>query len=484
MKKLLILFIFSLTSIFFSIADEQHTPLTSQIVYPSFANVVEPLIPKVVNIYTEQSLDKNLRGGPNPFGDLHEFFFRNFDTPFPFEDIYSNPRATSLGSGFIIDKAGYIVTNYHVVENGEKIKVKLYDETEFEAKIIGTDKKTDLALLKIETTQELPFAVLGNDKTARVGDWVIAIGNPFGLSHTVTAGIISSKARDIDLDQEGIVNNYIQTDAPINRGSSGGPLFTLDGQVVGVNTSIYSTSGANAGVGFAIPSQTVRKVIEQLKNFGKVSRGFLNIQIASLNPEIAQDLGLNKDQKGVLVNEVHYGGDGERAGLRPGDVIVGLQGKKISSARELQVMVAELEPNSTINISIIRNSKPIELTGTIASDTTSIADAKQAIVKKPLTDAEIEINHVIFTNLDPQEAAKNDLSDKVSGVLVKHVDKNSGWFKYIKAGDVVVNVNYKDIADVKSLQKAYLEGKDKKNVVFVIKRRNSSLFLSLPFVAM
>ena len=483
MKKLVTLFIFSLTSIFFSIADE-HQPLTSQIVYPSFANVVEPLIPTVVNIYTEQSLDKNLRSGPSPFGDLNEFFFRNFDTPFPFEDIYSNPRATSLGSGFIIDKAGYIVTNYHVVENGEKIKVKLYDETEFEAKIIGTDKKTDLALLKIEAKQELPFALLGNDKNARVGDWVIAIGNPFGLSHTVTAGIISSKARDIDLDQQGIVNNYIQTDAPINRGNSGGPLFTLDGQVVGVNTSIYSTSGANAGVGFAIPAQTVRKVIEQLKNFGKVSRGFLNIQIASINPEMAQDLGLNKDQKGVLVNEVHYGGDGERAGLHPGDVIVRLQGKKISSARELQVMVAELEPNSTINISIIRNSKPIELTGTIASDTTSIADSQQVIVKRPLTDADIEINHVIFTNFNPQEAAKHDLSNKIVGVLVKHVDKKSAWFKYIKAGDVVVNVNYEDITDVKSLQKAYLEGRDKKNVVFVIKRRNSSLFLSLPFVAM
>ena len=450
----------------------------------SFADIVEPLISAVVNIYTERNVEKSPRNSDrySSFGDLNDFF-SNFDMLSRREgESYSDPRAISLGSGFIIDSAGYVVTNYHVIQNVDKIKVKLHDDSEFEAKIVGVDQRTDLALLKIDTSKDLSFVIFADDRLSRVGDWAIAIGNPFGLNQSVTAGIISSKARDIDSDRDGIVNNYIQTDAPINSGNSGGPLFDLNGKVIGVNTSIYSTSGSNAGVGFAIPSQTVQKVVEQLKKFGKVSRGLLNISINALTPDMIRDLGLDKDQKGVLVVEVYNGGAADKAGLKPGDVIVAINGKKVTSTRELQIMVAEVEINSTIKVSIIRNTKPLDLSTIITSEQTQnqLVNKAENKSKQMLDSDQLELKGVVFTNLNSSYIEKYGIDPKAKGVVVTFVEKSSSWSKHIKPGDLVVNVNYNNIASVKELDRACKETKDKKNIVFVIKRPNSSVFLSLP----
>jgi serine protease Do len=447
---------------------------------PSFADIVEPLIPTVVNIYTEhyaKSQRENLPPAFNHFKDL----FKDFDVPFLFEDIYTNPKAVSLGSGFIIDQDGYIVTNNHVVENADKINIKLHDNIELEAKLIGTDKKTDLALLKVEASQKLPFAVFGNDQAVRVGDWVIAIGNPFGLGHSVTKGIVSSKARDID-SENGLVNNYVQTDAPINRGNSGGPLFDLSGKVIGVNTSIYSSSGSNAGVGFAIPSHTAAKVVEQLRKYGKVNRGLLNITIQQLTPEIAEGIGLSKEQKGVLVTEVNAGGAGYKAGLKSGDVILEFNGKKTTSPRELQVSVAESQINAIATIKILRNNQVKELKTLIISDEnddktySALKDSKSDTTSK----SQYKINEVIFVNLNSQ-IAKQYRIEQTNGIVVSGVSKTSTWYPYLKAGDLITSVNQQSISNIEELEKIYSASKGKKNIIlFMVKRRNLNSFLALP----
>jgi serine protease Do len=488
MKKIGFLLIFLIHFNIFSDNNPLSNASLQNSVQPnSFADIVEPLIPTVVNIYTEQHIKIPKNNFP-----FNEFLFREFEMPFFFDDIYSNPKATALGSGFIIDKDGYIVTNNHVVENADKISVKLHDGTELEAKLIGADKKTDLALLKVEAKTDLPFAIFGDDQQTRVGDWIIAIGNPFGFNHTVTKGIVSSKARDIDLESEGIVNNYVQTDAPINRGNSGGPMFNLKGEVIGVNAQIYSTSGLNQGIGFAIPSHTVKKVVYQLKKFGKVNRGLLSIVIQSLTPEMAEGFDL-KDQKGVLVTEVNLGGPGDKAGLKPGDIIIELNGKTVSSTRELQVLVAEAEINSTAKILVLRNGKPKELAAVIALDSLERGSHERqnneplgCSVPKGLSKSEIGLNDAFFANLSDVNIEKYNIDPKLKGVVVTYVGKSSSWRSYIKVGDVIVSVNQQDVTSTKELDKIYNEakgiGKDKKkNIIFMIKRRNMNVFLALPF---
>jgi len=423
----------------------------------TFADIVEPLIPTVVNIYTEQSVKNH--GGNQHFDEFKELF-RYFDMPFNFDDVYSNPQAVSLGSGFIIDKQGYIVTNHHVVDKADKIKVKLSDGAELEAKLVGSDVKTDLALLKVNADKDLPFAILGDDDKNRVGDWVIAIGNPFGFNHTVTKGIISSKARDIE--DASIVNNYIQTDASINRGNSGGPMFNLKGEVIGVTSSIYSPSGSSAGIGFAIPSQTVKKVMEQIKAFGKVARGILNIHISSVTPDMVEALGLKKDQKGVVVNSVHHGGAGEKAGLKPGDIIIQFNSKPVASPRELQVLVADTPIGSITKISVLRKGKQIDLNCKIETDEPT--KNKESNKISPL---ELEINGVVFA----------DVSKK--GVLVSKIAKDSIW-RSLKQGDMVVGINQEEVNNIKTLEDLYNKAKARKNLVLMVKRKGVSIFLVLP----
>jgi len=295
----------------------------------SFADLAEHLLPTVVNIASTQSVQGRS-------SDQMEEFFKKF-----FEQHQGVPppeqRPTSaLGSGFIIDSSGYIVTNRHVIEGADEITVRLHDDTLLKATLVGSDEKTDLALLKVEADKPLPAAKWGNSEKTRIGDWVVAIGNPFGLGGTVTAGIVSARQRDIN---SGPYDEYIQTDAAINRGNSGGPMFNVDGEVIGVNTAIFSPSGGSIGIGFAIPSSLAHNVIDQLRQYGEVRRGWLGVRIQTVTDELAEGMHLKKAH-GALVAAVTEGGPAEKGGIEQGDVILEFDGRSVDEMRRLPKMVA------------------------------------------------------------------------------------------------------------------------------------------------
>ncbi len=314
---------------------------------PDFAAMVEAVRPAVVNISTTQAV----RGrGPQAADPMREFLERYFGESLPREE----PRQ-SLGSGLIVEPDGYVLTNNHVVENGRMIMVRLSDDEEYEARVVGTDARTDLAVLKIQARGELPVARLGDSDRLRVGEWVLAIGNPFGLEQTVTAGIVSAKGRVIGA---GPYDDFIQTDAAINPGNSGGPLFNTRGEVVGINSAIFSQSGGSIGIGFAIPINLARDLLPQLKAKGRVTRGWLGIGIAPLTPELAPKLG-RSGPGGAVVAEVVPNGPAARAGLRPGDLILAFQGTPIRRADELPRLTAKAPVGSEVDLTLWRDGTEV-----------------------------------------------------------------------------------------------------------------------------
>ena len=324
----------------------------------SFADQAEALSPAVVNISTTTIVND----GPSadmpqfPPGSPFEDFFRNFG------DDNRQRRASSLGSGFIIDDAGIVVTNFHVIENAEEITVTLADETTFVAEVLGQDQKTDIAVLKIDPGEtQLTAVPFGDSDNLRVGDWVLAIGNPFGLGGTVTAGIVSARGRDIG---NGPYDDFIQTDASINRGNSGGPLFNLDGEVIGINTAIFSQSGGSVGIGFAISSNLAKRVTQQLAEYGTTRRGWLGVFIQEVTPEIAESLGLD-EAGGALVSSVNDKSPAKAAGLEPGDVITSFDGKKIDRMRDLPRIVAETDIGATVDVELVRNGSEMTVQVTL-----------------------------------------------------------------------------------------------------------------------
>ncbi|MBI2918250.1 MAG: Do family serine endopeptidase [Chloroflexi bacterium] len=327
----------------------------------TLAPLVEEVKPAVVNISTTQApRQQPRRGFRAPFRGqepFEEFFERFFGGPMPQE-----PRPQqSLGSGFIIDKDGYILTNNHVIENAGMIMVKLANEKEYEAKVIGRDPRTDLALIKINARGDLPVVRIGDSDSLQVGDWVLAIGNPFGLGQTVTAGIVSAKGRVIG---QGPYDDFIQTDAAINPGNSGGPLFNTRGEVVGINTAIFSQSGGNIGIGFAVPVNIAKSLVPQLKAKGRVSRGWLGVSIGPVTDEAAKELKL-KDTKGALVMEVVERSPADRAGLQQGDVIVSFDGKDVAGATDLPRLVGSTPIGKEVSLRVIREARPLDLKATI-----------------------------------------------------------------------------------------------------------------------
>lgn len=475
---LLILFLSSAPSSFANFAPEA-----------GFADIVEPLMPAVVNVYTAQySKHKNKKTPttkriPNgfPFNQFNELFER-LEVPFGLEEIYSNPKAVSLGSGFIIDEMGYIVTNHHVIEGADEIYVKLSDNKEIQAKLIGSDGRTDLALLKVESKSPLPFVKFGSSRDARVGDWVIAIGNPFGLGGTVTAGIISSKSRDIS--EAGIIDDFIQTDAAINSGNSGGPMFNIRGEVIGINTVIFSPSGNNIGIGFAIPSSTAQSIIRQLKDSGKVSRGFLSIQIQEISPELAEGFGLPENTEGALVFDVESGGSGEAAGLKPGDVITAFNGVSIKNTRKLQIAVAEAVVDTDVDITVLRAGKHINLTCRITDiDKKQHAAQTKAPQEKSFAGNDsIEKYGVVFSNLSPELADKFGLKNSLQAVIVSSINDNDQHWKGLARGDLIMAINQQSIATLDDFKQVYNEALStkRKNMVMLVKRHNVTLFVALP----
>lgn len=328
---------------------------------PDFVSLAKKLRPVVVNIATTQVSEGGEQpqfGGPFGQDDpFNEFWRRFFGAPSP-RGPY---RQRSLGSGFIIDRDGSILTNNHVVENAQKIVVKLADGQEYEAKVVGRDPKTDIAVIKINAKGNLPVASLGDSDRLEVGEWVMAIGNPFGLDNTVTSGIVSAKGRQIG---QGPYDNFIQTDASINPGNSGGPLINLNGEVVGINTAIFSRTGGNIGIGFAIPTNLVQELLPQLKGKGKVTRGYLGVAIQKVTPEIAGSLGMNR-ARGALVANVSKDGPAEKAGVAVGDVILEFDGREVTGSTDLPILVARTAVNKKVRLKVLRDKKEVTLTAAV-----------------------------------------------------------------------------------------------------------------------
>jgi serine protease Do len=429
----------------------------------SFSELAKKAKNSVVNISTVKVTKGRgqtpMPFGPNdPFRDFFERFFR--------DQIPKDFRQQSLGTGVIIDKEGFILTNNHVVEMADEIKVKLADEKEFLAKIIGRDQKTDLALIKIDSDKPLSPLPMGDSDSLEVGEWVVAIGNPFGLGNTVTAGIVSAKYRQIG---QSSYDNYIQTDASINPGNSGGPLLNTSGEVVGINTAIFSQSGGNIGIGFAIPINMAKDLLPQLKK-GKVVRGWLGVMIQKITPELKQKLDL-KDEKGALVADVTPGGPAEKAGIQRGDVIVTFNGKEIKEMSELPYVVASTPVGKNVAVEVLRKGQKKNLEVKIAE----LKDEKEAPV---VTEAKPRLGMTV-EDLTPELAKNFGLSEAKGVVVVQVEDGSSSAEAGLRAGDVILEIDQSPVKDVKDFGRKIESYKAEDTVLILAKRRGATVFLTL-----
>ena len=426
---------------------------------PDFVTLANKLKPVVVNISATQKVERGT--GPergDPFGELQRRFFGG--------PPRGQPRQQSLGSGFIIDPDGSILTNNHVVNNAQKIVVKLADEREFDAKIVGRDPKTDIAVIKIEAKGELPAAPLGDSSRLEVGEWVVAIGNPFGLDNTVTAGIVSAKGRHIGA---GPYDDFIQTDASINPGNSGGPLINLRGEVIAINTAIFSQSGGNIGIGFATPINLAKEILPQLKSKGKVTRGWLGVSIQEVTPDLATSLGLEQ-HRGGLVSDVTKNGPAERAGIKAGDVIVQFGDMEIKQANELPALVARLRPETTARVRLLRDKKELTLSVTVGE----LKEAEVVATAKEKGELGLAVQKVT-----PDMAESLGL-DRAQGVVITGVEPGSLADEAgLQAGDVILEINRKAVRDLADYRKAVAETKKGARLLFLVKREGASLFVTL-----
>ena len=434
---------------------------------PDFVVLAKKLKPLVVNISTTQvSEGRGSHEFSSPFGDedpFNDFWRRFFGGPAP----RGPQRQRSLGSGFIIDGDGSILTNNHVVENAQKIVVKLAaDDQQYEAKVIGRDTKTDIAVIKINAKTNLPAATLGDSDRLEVGEWVVAIGNPFGLDSTVTSGIVSAKGRHIG---QGPYDNFIQTDASINPGNSGGPLINLRGEVIGINTAIFSRTGGNMGIGFAIPINLVKEVLPQLRGKGKVTRGFLGVLIQKVTPEIAESLGMDKGN-GALVANVTKDGPADKAGVKVGDVIIEFDGKEVKDSSDLPIIVARTPVDRRARMKVLRDKKEITLT-------VSVGELKdEEVVASAPEKGELGLT---VQRLTPQMAESLGL-DKPEGVVVTAIEPGSAADEAgIRRGDVIVEVDRKLIRNLDEYKKAVAAIRKGRGVLFLVRRGDNTLFLAL-----
>jgi serine protease Do len=434
---------------------------------PDFTVLAEKLSPAVVNISTTSQSEAPQMGEPNPFGkgDPHEFFepFERFFGPLPRHPF----KQRSLGSGFIINRDGYILTNNHVIENADEIIVKLENEKEYKAKVVGRDAKTDIAVIKIEDAPDLTPATLGNSDDLRVGEWVMSIGNPFGLEHTVTAGIVSAKGRFIG---QGSYDQFIQTDAAINPGNSGGPLINLKGEVVGINTAIFSRSGGNIGIGFATPINVAKDLLPELEAKGKVTRGWLGVMIQKVTPEIAESLNL-KEQKGALVADVMKDGPAAEAGIKVGDVIVEFDGHTVKDSTELPLLVARTPIGKNVNVKVLRDKG----TETISVKVGELKDEETAVA------AGKEENFGLTVQaLTPEIADSLGLSGDLKGVVVSGVESGSAAEDAgLRRGDVIQEVNRAPVKNLAGYRKALAGAAKGKSVLFLVRRGENTIFVAL-----
>ncbi len=434
----------------------------------SFSQLAKESSPSVVNISTVKVIKGRGRGekpfgspfGPNdPFKDFYERFFG--------DQVPRDFRQRSLGTGFVIDKEGHILTNNHVVDGTDEIKVRLSDEKEYDAKIIARDPKTDLALIQISADVALKPLALGDSDKLEVGEWVLAIGNPYGLGHTVTAGIVSAKYRHIGA---GSYDNFIQTDASINPGNSGGPLLNMQGQVIGINTAIFSQSGGSVGIGFAIPVNMARDLLPQLKK-GKVVRGWLGVMIQKITPELKDKLGL-EEEAGALVADVSKGGPADKAGIERGDVIVSFDGKAIKEMNDLPFIVAATPVGKSVNVEVLRKGKR----QTVKVEVGELKEEEAAA--QPPTETRPKLG-MSMEDITPDIAKRLGLTE-TSGVVVVQVEDGSPAAEAgVRPGDILLEVDQKAIASLEDFDAKTSGYKAGDTLLLLVKRQSATLYLTV-----
>ncbi|EAQ28932.1 trypsin-like serine protease [Erythrobacter sp. NAP1] len=447
----------------------------------SFADLTQQLQPAVVNISTRQSIEVNR----NPFAGT------------PFAELFNRRggnngqqpqrrEANSLGSGFIISADGFVVTNNHVVSPDnrarlEEITVTMPDGTEYQAELVGADAQSDLAVLKIQSSETFPFVRFGDSSQTRVGEWVVAIGNPFGLGGTVTSGIVSAVYRNTG--QGGAYDRYIQTDASINRGNSGGPLFDMRGNVIGINNAIFSPSGGSVGIGFAIPAEIAAPIVDQLKQGQEIERGYLGVSLEPINDDLADSLGLERN-RGEIVQIVTDDSPASRAGLRPGDVIVGVNGREVTSEQSVSFIVANIEPGESVPVEVLREGRTITVNATLARRPSEEEIAQQTQTFDPESEEPMDpeaSDEMIaeklglqVLDLTPQIARSLGVPTETTGLVIGAVDPNSdAGRKGLRRGDIILSANYQEVASTEALREqiAAAESEGRDAVLLRIQRR-------------
>lgn len=450
-----------------------HTPEVAavdapQMVPENFSHLAEVAKPAVVNIRTE----KTVQGGGkvfrhffgNPFGGRENDPFRDFFGPYE-EGPSKEFKQRSLGSGFVIDKEGYIVTNNHVVEGADQIKVRLADEKEYEASVVGRDPKTDLALIKIEGVKGLVPLPMGDSDAQEVGTWVVAIGSPFGLEQTVTAGIVSAKGRIIG---SGPYDDFVQTDASINPGNSGGPLINMNGEVIGINTAIVASG---QGIGFAIPINMAKDIIAQLKSKGEVTRGWMGVGIQDLTPELAEYYKV-KGETGVLVTQIFEGDPADKAGIKTNDIITAVNGEPVTSSRELSRRIAGLGVGQKAEITIMRDGRQ----KTVTVETAKRQEEQTLASKESESDDKLGLS---LQSLEPDMAARLGYDETEKGVLVTGVESGSKADKAgVQQGDLVKEINHKPAAGVEEFRKQLNQVKKGDPIMLLLKRGQSGFVVA------
>lgn len=447
----------------------------------SISDVAEQVIEAVVNISTSQKVDARSGDTPalppgSPFEELFEEFFKNRRGPGGDIPNRGPRRVNSLGSGFIVDPQGIVITNNHVISDADEINVILNNGDKLKAEIIGRDQKTDLAVLRVKTEKPLKAVKFGDSDSLRIGEWVIAIGNPFGLGGSVTAGIVSARNRDIN---SGPYDSYIQTDASINRGNSGGPLFNMNGEVIGINTAIYSPSGGSIGIGFAVPSKNAAAVVDQLRQFGEMRRGWLGVRIQQVTDDIAESLGL-KPTRGALVAGVDDKGPAKPAGIEPGDVIVKFDGKDIKEMKDLPRIVADTPVGKDVPVVVVRKGR--EQTKTVKLGRLEDAEKQQVAAR---TDNKDDDKSVVkktlgldLSNLTDDLRRRYKIKESVKGVVITAVDAASAAAeKRLNPGDVIVEVAQEAVASADAVQKRIeaLKKEGKKSALLLVANAEGEL---------
>lgn len=444
----------------------------------SFADLAQQISPSVVNITTSSVVAASTENGPMvPPGSPFEDFFKDFMDKNG-QGGNGPQRSEALGSGFVISQDGYIVTNNHVIEGADEIEVEFFAGNRLKAKLVGTDLKTDIALLKVESPTPLPFVAFGNSDAMRVGDWVMAMGNPLGQGFSVSAGIVSARGRELN----GAYDDFIQTDAAINKGNSGGPLFNMDGQVIGVNTAILSPTGGSIGIGFSMGSNVVSHVVDQLKEFGETRRGWLGVRIQDVTPDVAEAMGLT-DAKGALITDVPDG-PAKDGGMLAGDVIQTFNGQEITDTRDLTRTVADSPIGEDVPVVVLRAGVPQTLQIKLGRRETAEADqpVPAAAQVTPTEPKQAEILGLTVVPMDETVAKDLQLPSDSEGLAVTHVDPSSeAAGKGVMPGDVIVEAGQQKVLKLSDLQDRLTEAKDagRKSILLLVRREGDPRFVAL-----